>query len=87
MYPFIRECLIIEYPVHTLGCLKHETSYQQLGGFYYNGVTRRASVRRRLPCEEVSALFARLDVNGDGEISMQEWRLGYAVGAVRVELV
>jgi len=27
--------------------------------------------------EEVSGLFARMDINGDGNISLDEWRAGH----------
>eukprot|EP00964_Phaeocystis_antarctica_P130381 scaffold94247_cov61-Phaeocystis_antarctica.AAC.4 len=36
--------------------------------------------------EEVEALFKRLDVNGDGSITMEEWRAGHSGGGLRARL-
>ena len=35
---------------------------------------------------EVEALFKRLDVNGDGAITMEEWRAGHSGGGLRARL-
>ena len=35
---------------------------------------------------EVEALFKRLDVNGDGSITMEEWQAGHSGGGLRVRL-